>query len=230
MQELTIGEHWISHIGSLQVHMDTLVMMWTSMAIVVVFALLSTRGLARVPKKLQVFVEMIVEFVENITKGQMGHDGAKHIAIIGSLFLFILVSNLIGQLPLRLLHIPEGELASPTNDLNVTIALALTVSAYYFGVGIAKKKFRYFKHYLQPIWFMLPFNILEDVTKPVTLSLRLFANIIAGEIIVLSFIGLLPVFLPVPMMLFEIFVAFIQAFIFSILSATYIGMALHDEH
>jgi len=211
--------------------MDTLITAWLAMVIVIVFALIVTRNLNRLPNKLQTFAEMIMGFIENLSTSQMGHDGCKHLPVIGSLFLFILTANLVGQLPWKLYHLSNGgEFAAPTNDINTTLALALIVSVYYIGAGIAKKGIGYFKHYFEPFWFMFPFNLLEDITKPVTLSLRLFANILAGEIIVLSFIGMLPVFLPIPMMLFEIFVAFIQSFIFAILSATYIGMAISEEH
>ncbi len=228
--ELQIGEHWVTQLGPLQVHMDTLITTWLAMALVMVFSLIVTRNLNRKPGKLQAFAEMIMEFIENISVDQIGKDGCKHVPLIGSLFLFILSANLVGQLPWRLYHLPHGELAAPTNDLNLTVALALIVSIYYFGAGFAKKGLGYFKHYIKPIWVMAPLNILEDFTRPLSLSVRLFANILAGEVIILVLIGFLPLVLPIPMMLFELFVAFIQAFIFAVLSASYIAMAVSEEH
>ncbi|MDD3150484.1 MAG: F0F1 ATP synthase subunit A, partial [Candidatus Gastranaerophilales bacterium] len=124
----------------------------------------------------------------------------------------------------------HGELASPTNDINVTAALAIIVSIYYISSGFAKKGLGFVKHYFQPVWFMAPINLLEDFTRPLSLAVRLFANILAGEIIILVLIGLFPVFLPIPVMLFELFVAFIQAFIFAVLSASYIAAATSEEH
>lgn len=229
-QKLEFGEHWVVNLGGLPVNMDTLITAWTSMAIILILALIFTRKLDKIPGKLQAFAEMIMEFVENIAVGQMGKDGYKHVTLIASLFLFILTSNLIGQLPLKLYHLKSGELASPTNDINVTVALALIVTIYYIGAGISKKGLKYFLHYLQPMWFMAPLNILEDFTRPLSLSLRLFANILAGEIIVMVLIGLFPVFLPIPIMLFELFVAFIQAFIFAVLAASYINAVTSEEH
>lgn len=229
-QEIEIGAHWVKTVGGMQFNLDTIFTAWLAMILMIVFALIFKGRMKLKPGRIQTVAEFLMEFLEGIVVGQMGKEGYSHFALIGSLFLFILTSNLIGQLPWKLYHLQHGELASPTNDLNTTLALALIVSVYYFFVGIKKKGLSYFKHYLQPVWFMAPFNLLEDITKPVTLSLRLFANVFAGEVIVMVFIGLLPVFLPVPMMLFEIFVAFIQAFIFAILSATYIGMALKEEH
>lgn len=229
--EIHFGEHWIAHIGSLQVHMDTIITAWLGMAIVIVLAFLSTRNLSRVPSLFQSFAETILDFVESLTVGQVGPEGRGHVMLVGSLFLFVLASNLIGQLPWKLYHLKQGEFASPTNDINVTAALAVIVLLYYIGAGIHKKGLvNYLKHYLQPVWFMAPINLLEDVTRPFSLALRLFANILAGEIIVMVLIALLPIGLPIPVMLFELFVAFIQAFIFAILSASYIGAATSDSH
>lgn len=229
-KELTFGEHWIMNMGPLQVHMDTLITAWLAMALVIIFSLLISSNLKRKPGKLQVFGEMIMGFVESIPVSQMGKEGYKHVTLIGSLFLFILTSNLVGQLPWKLYHLPHGELASPTNDINLTAALALIVSVYYIGAGIAKKGWGYFKHYLTPMPLMAPMNILEDFTRPLSLSLRLFANILAGEIIVMILIGILPLVLPIPIMLFELFVSFIQAFIFAVLAASYVAGSVSQEH
>lgn len=229
--EINFGEHWIAHIGNLQIHMDTILTAWLGMAIVIILAFFATRNLSQVPNLFQSFAEMIVDFVESLTVGQIGPEGRGHVILVGSLFLFVLASNLIGQLPWKLYHLKHGEFASPTNDINVTAALAVIVLIYYIGAGIYKKGLvNYLKHYFQPVWFMAPINFLEDITRPFSLALRLFANILAGEIIVMVLIAILPIGLPIPIMLFELFVAFIQAFIFAILSASYIGAATSDSH
>ena len=196
---------------------------------IILFSLIVTKKLSRIPDGLQSFAEIVMEFIESIAVGQIGKEGYKHVPLIGSLFLFILIGNLLGQLPWNIYHLAHGELASPTNDLNVTVALALFVSIYYFGFGISKKGIKYFKHYLQPFWFLLPINILEDFTRPLTLALRLFGNIIAGEIIIMLALTFVPFLIPIPVMLFELFVAVIQAFIFSVLSASYIAVVT-EEH
>lgn len=229
-KELEFGEHWLVNLGPLPVHMDTLITAWLAMALVVIFSIFITSNLKRKPGKIQVFAEMVMNFVEGIPVSQMGKEGYRHVALIGSLFLFILTANLIGQLPWKLYHLPHGELASPTNDINLTAALALIVSVYYIGAGIAKKGIGYFKHYFSPIWLMAPLNLLEDFTRPLSLAIRLFANILAGEVIVMILIGILPLFLPIPIMLFELFVAFIQAFIFAVLAASYVAGAVSQEH
>jgi len=227
--EIHVGEHWIENIAGLPVNMDTAVTAWIAMAIVIILAFVSTRKLSIIPGKVQTFVEMIMEFVESIPKNEMGKEGLKHIPLIASLFFFILVANLEGQFPWRLLPLP-GEMASPTNDINTTAGLAILVSFYYIGAGLFEKGFGYFKHYMQPMWFMFPFNLLEDFTRPLSLSLRLFGNILAGELIILILISLVPVMAPVPMMLFELFIAFIQAYIFTVLATSYISAATSKEH
>ena len=142
--------------------------------------------------------------------------------------MFILTANLIGQLPWKLLHLPEGEFASPTNDINLTASLAILAVICYLISGIIKKgPINYLKEFLSPMGFV---EILDLITRPLSLSLRLFANILAGEIIMMVLLGIIAAFIPVVMMLFEVFVAFIQAFIFAILAASYIAGAVTEEH
>lgn len=210
--------------------MDTLLTAWFAMAVIIVMSLIITRKLDIIPDKLQAFSEKMMEFLEGLVKGEMGEKGLKHAPFISSLFLFILFANLEGHLPWRLYHLERGEFASPTNDINTTLGLALVVSLYYISAGVAEKGPGYFKHYFEPIWFMFPFNLLEVFTRPLSLSLRLFGNILAGELIILILILLIPIFLPIPMMLFEVFIAFIQAYIFSALAASYIAAATSEQH
>ena len=229
MQEIKVGEHWIINFGHFPVNMDTVVTAWIAMIAILLLAFVITRKLDIFPDSFQTSAEMFMGFIEGIVKGEMGKDGLKHAPLIASLFLFILFANLEGQLPWRLYHFP-GEMASPTNDINTTLGLALVVSVYYIFAGLLSKGFGYFKHYLQPMWFMFPFNLLEDFTRPLSLSLRLFGNILAGELIILILISLVPILAPVPMMLFELFIAFIQAYIFAVLATSYIAAATSKEH
>ena len=98
-------------------------------------------------------------------------------------------------------EIPNGELAAPTNDINTTVALALLTSIAYFYAGISKKGLGYFKRYISPAAFLLPINVLEDFTKPFSLSFRLFGNILADELVVGVLITLVPLVIPIPIML-----------------------------
>lgn len=224
-----IGVHWTEHIGPLSVHMDTLVTMWIVMGILVVLAFLSTRKLSIIPGKIQSVAEAIINYILDFTKS-MGPEGKQHVPLLGTLFLFIISANLIGQIPFKLYHLEQGEMASPTNDINMTAAMAIIVVIYYIISGIRKKGLKYFKHYTQPIWFMTPFNIIEDIVRPLSLSIRLFANIFAGEMLIMAFGSLIAYFLPLPIMFFEIFVAWIQALIFTLLSAAYISIATQESH
>jgi len=262
--EFHIGEHWTATIWGMSVHMDTLITLWITMAIILFFALIAVGNIKLIPSKLQAVFESIVAIFSSLTK-DMGKEGRRHTPILIALFLFIITGNLIGQLPWKILNfIPfikttHGEFASPTNDINVTAALAVIVLIYYIISGVRLKGIGYFKHYFQPVWFMTPFNMLEDIVRPLTLALRLFANILAGEILIMvlggliaslvspesisvfcqkAFHGILPsnwiynitIFLgsllPLPIMFFEIFVAFIQALVFTLLTSAYISGAV----
>ena len=126
--------------------------------------------------------------------------------------------------------LPSGELASPTNDINTTVALALLTSLSYFYAGLSTKGLGYFSRYLQPTPVLLPINILEDFTKPLSLSFRLFGNILADELVVAVLVSLVPLVVPVPMMFLGLFTSGIQALIFATLAGAYIGEALEDHH
>jgi len=146
------------------------------MAIILFFAAVAVGKINLVPSKLQAVFENIVTIFSSLTK-DMGEEGKKHTPLLMTLFLLIITGNLIGQIPWKILNfIPaiknlHGEFASPTNDINVTAGLAIIVLLYYIISGVRVKGISYFKHYFQPIWFMTPFNILEDFVRPLTLAL-----------------------------------------------------------
>lgn len=228
-------EHWLYTIHILghgvAFNMDTILTMWFSMLLLIVLAFITTRKLEMVPNKLQLAGEGIVKYFNDIAKSSMGNDEAqKHIAIILTLFMFILTANLVGQLPLKLIHLANGELASPNNDINMTAAMAIVVSIYYIFYGVKRNGFRFFfKGFSIDGIIITLVDTLELFVRPFSLALRLFANILAGELLVATFISLCAVVLPLPFMLFELFVALIQALVFTLLSTTYISMAVQEE-
>ena len=228
-------EHWFYTIHILghgvSFNMDTILTMWFSMLLLIVLAFITTRKLEMVPNKLQLAGEGIVKYFNDIAKSSMGNDEAqKHIAIILTLFMFILTANLVGQLPLKLIHLANGELASPNNDINMTAAMAIVVSIYYIFYGVKRNGFRFFfKGFSIDGIIITLVDTLELFVRPFSLALRLFANILAGELLVATFISLCAVVLPLPFMLFELFVALIQALVFTLLSTTYISMAVQEE-
>lgn len=223
--------HWIAQIGQYSFNMDTLVTMWVAMAAVIIFAFVSTRKLALIPSKLQAFCENLMGFFWGLTDSMIGHEGRKHIPLVASLFLFIVTANLMGQLPLSLIHLKHGELASATNDINMTAAMAVIVLIYYVSAGFAKKKLRFLIHdfsFVGIILFLV--EILEMITRPLTLALRLFGNILAGEILISALLGMCAYLLPLPIMFFELLVACVQALVFMMLTIVYISSAVSEEH
>jgi F-type H+-transporting ATPase subunit a len=136
----------------------------------------------------------------------------------------------MGQIPFRVLELKNGELASPTNDINLTAGLAIIVLVYYICAGLKKKKFKFLLKDLSPISiFICLIDILEMFTRPLTLALRLFGNILAGEILISAMLGLCAYFLPLPFMFFEVLVACVQALVFSMLTMVYVSTAIQEE-
>lgn len=219
------------------VNTDTILNSWAIMAVLLVGAFLLARGLTPVPTRKQTVVEGVVEFCQGIVRDQIGPQTAKYIGYIGSLFLFILASNWLGMLPWKAweeFHLPwwGGAHAyhAPTSDINTTAGLALLSFGAYFFFGIKKKGLSYFKHYLQPAPWLLPFVVLEDLTRPLSLALRLFANVTAGHVVIAVLLMLVPPLVPIPIMGLDLFIGAIQAYIFAVLSASYIGAAVHEAH
>ena len=211
-------------------NMDTLVTMWAAMLFLIVVSLLATRNLSIFPTKLQLVFEKILGYFKGISDDMIGKDGKKHFPLIMSLFLFIVTANLMGQLPLRMIELQHGEIASPTNDINLTAGLAIIVLVYYVTAGLIKKKAHFlFKGFSFEGIIELFVEILDMITRPLTLSLRLFGNILAGEILIGAMLGLMAWGLPLPFMFFEVLVACIQALVFTMLTTVYIATAVNEE-
>ena len=193
---------------------------------------MGTANIEIIPKGFQNFMEFIVEYTQTIARDQIGESYYRPwIPFVGTMFLFILGCNWAGALiPWKIIELPEGELAAPTNDINTTVALALITSFSYFYAGIKKKGLSYFKRYIQPAAFLLPINVLEDFTKPLSLSFRLFGNILADELVVGVLVALVPLFIPIPITLLGVFTSAIQALVFATLAGAYIGEAVEDHH
>lgn len=229
LSDVEVGKHFYWYLSEkLSLHGQVLIVSWFVLLLIVSFSILGTQKIEKIPQGWQNFMELVVEFIEDIAKNQLGPTAYKPwIPFIGTLFLFIFGSNWAGALiPWKLIQLPEGELAAPTNDINTTVALSLLVSLTYFYAGIKKKGLGYFKRYLQPTPVLLPINILEDFTKPLSLSFRLFGNILADELTVSVLTMLVPLIIPLPIMILGVFASSIQALIFSTLAAAYIAEAI----
>ncbi len=232
LSEVSVGQHFYWQIGNYQVHCQVLLTSWLVFTLIVVLALLGNSNLKRnAPEGLQNLTEYITEFIRDLAKTQIGEEEyINWVPFLGTIFLFIFVSNWSGALlPWRLLELPNGELAAPTNDINTTVALALLTSIAYFYAGLRKKGIGYFRRYIEPAAFLLPINILEDFTKPLSLSFRLFGNILADELVVGVLIALVPLVVPIPLMLLGLFTSAIQALVFATLAGAYIGESLEGH-
>ncbi|WP_172892778.1 F0F1 ATP synthase subunit A [Calothrix sp. NIES-3974] len=239
LASLEVGHHFYWEIGNLRLHGQVFLTSWFVIAVLVIASLAATSNIQRIPKGIQNLMEYALEFIRDLTKNQLGEKEYRPwVPFIGTLFLFIFVSNWSGALiPWKLIKLPEGELAAPTNDINTTVALALLTSLAYFYAGFSKKGLGYFKKYIEPTPVLLPIAILEDFTKPLSLSFRLFGNILADELVVGVLVLLVPLFVPLPVMALGLFTSAIQALVFATLAGAYIHEALeghgeegHEEH
>merc|ERR1711976_1133835 len=173
----------------------------------------------------QTFLTSVLLFVTEISKGGIPRCYfRRYTPFLGGAFTFIFLANWLGALiPWKIFELYQGELAAPTADINTTAALALSTSVTYFYAGFREKGGKAFLRYISPSVFFAPINILEDFSKPLSLSFRLFGNTIADEIVV-TVLGLLFWFLlPVPVLILGLFASAVQALVFSVLSSTYIG-------
>jgi F-type H+-transporting ATPase subunit a len=177
------------------------------------------------PGKLQLALEGILSGLIEMLDENIGHRGREFLGLVGTLGLFILVSNLLGLIPF---------FSSPTVSLNMPVGCALVTFLFYNYQGIrAQGAVNYFKHFLGPLLplavIMLPIEIISHLSRVLSLSIRLFGNIFGEELVVLVLGSLVPFLVPVPMMLFGVFGSMLQAFVFIMLTMIYLGGAVAAE-
>jgi len=215
------------HIGPVPVYGET-VTAWGIILLLAVLSILATRNMQRNPKGVQNFMEYVVESLLNFLTGVMGESRAREtLPLLGTFFLFILVSNYVGLLP------GSGELPglkAPTSNLNITASLAIIAFVAIQYYGFKKKGFRYLHHFVEPYVPFLPINIIEELGKLLSLSLRLFGNIFGEEMIIAVLLGLVPLLVPIPMMALGLLTGAIQAVVFTILVTTFITNATDSDH
>ncbi|RJP41669.1 MAG: ATP synthase F0 subunit A [Desulfobacteraceae bacterium] len=200
-------------------NLDVIVMTWIVIGVLLFFGFMATRHRNIVPGPIQVMGEIIVSQFYVLTRDALGDKLAKTYApLVCALFMFLLMSNWIGVLP----HLFE-----PTTDLNTPLSLGLMgfVLAHYAGIR-AKGFKKYMKAYFEPVFFMMPLNIIGELAKVISISFRLFGNIMGGSIIImvvsyLTYSVLLPPFLYA---FFGFFIGTIQAFVFTMLTIVYIAV------
>jgi F-type H+-transporting ATPase subunit a len=193
--------------------------------IVVLFAYLRSQLSVESPGKLQLTFEAIYGFFVNQTREYIQH-GEKHIPIFGTLFIFILFSNLIGIIP---------GLESPTQIVYVPCGCAMLAVLYYNIQGIYEHRHRYIKQFLGPIWWLAPFlffiELATHMSRPLSLTVRLYANMLAGEKLTVIFLSLTYFVGPTIFMGLHAFVSLVQAYVFAMLATVYVAAAVsHEAH
>lgn len=197
-----------------------------AVVIVMLFALLRLRLSMDRPGKLQHCCEMIYGFLHGQTDDTVGHAGRPYLAFFGTLFIFILFSNLLGLIP---------TLESPTMFPPVPLGCAVTTFLFYNWLGVRKQgPLNYLKHFAGPTLalapLMVPIEIISHLARMLSLTVRLYANMFAGEQVTVTFMMLVPIVIPLPFMGLHIFVGLIQAYIFTLLAMVYVSGAIAHEH
>jgi F-type H+-transporting ATPase subunit a len=194
-------------------------MTWIVFALLIILGLFASYKRKILPRPIQALGELIVSMLYGLTEDALGKEVAKTYApLICALFMFLLVSNWLGMIP----HLEE-----PTKDLNTTLGLGIMGFFIAHYAGIRSKGFKaYIKEYFQPIFFMMPLNLIGEVAKIVSISFRLFGNIMGGSIIILvvSYLTYSLVLPPFLYGFFALFVGTIQAFVFTMLTVVYISV------
>src|SRR5438552_413254 len=195
--------------------------------IVVLFAMLRPRLSMDRPGKLQHLFEVIYTFLYSESRDNIGREGPRFLPFVGTLFIFILFCNLIGIIP---------GFESPTQTPSVPAGCAILVFVYYNFMGFKQQGiFRYLAHFAGPVWwlapFMIPIEIISHMARPLSLTIRLFANMLAGEQVTVVFLGLTYLVVPAVFMGLHVFVSFLQAYIFVLLTMMYLSETVpHEQH
>ena len=200
--------------------------MWLVMAILIVVGILFARNVEMIPKKGQNIFELILVKLEDFMVEITGPEGRFFFPFIATIFLFILVSNLIGLIP---------GFFSPTADINTTLGLALCTFVMTHAIGIKFHGIKYIKHFLGPVWWLSPLMLVLELighfARVMSLSVRLFGNIFGKET-VLTFLFMMAGFflVPLPILFLGLLVSFLQALVFTLLSIMYFTGAMEEVH
>lgn len=193
--------------------------------LIIFFLIVRSRLSVERPGGLQHIVEITNDFIGEQASQIIGHGYEGYVPYITALGFFILIGNLIGIIP---------GLESPTASPAVPLGCAITTFLYYHYYGIREHGVSYIKQFLGPVlslsWLMLPIELVSHAARILSLTVRLFANMFAGEMVTMSFFSLIPILVPVAFIGLHVFVGFVQAFIFVMLTMAYIGMAVSHEH
>jgi F-type H+-transporting ATPase subunit a len=204
---------------------------WLLMLCLLILGLMMRSRFQMFPSKFQVVLEAVIGGIYDFFHDVLGHETRRFFPLIATLFIYIFLCNIMSLIPL---------FDSPTNMLNTTLAMAILVFVYYQSVGIRKHRFAYIKHFLGPIAWLAPLffvvELISHFSRMLSLSFRLFGNIRGKDILlgVLFFLVVLSngilFLIPLPIYVLGLFVSFIQALIFALLTSMYLAAAIEEEH
>ncbi len=202
------------HVGFVSIS-GTVLTTWGLMVVIAMGCLLATRNLELRPSSVQAVIETAVDAIADQVRAILGRDPEPFLPLLGTLFIFLVAANLSGVVP---------GVRAPTASMETAAALAVVVffSVHFYGVQ-ARGLARYLMGYLKPNPAMLPLNILAEFTRSFSLAMRLFGNIMSHELVLAIILALAGLLVPIPFMAFGILVGLVQAYIFSVLAAVYIG-------
>jgi F-type H+-transporting ATPase subunit a len=214
MRDIGAFPETVFSVGPLNVT-TTVITSWIVMALIIVLSYLLKRSLAVRPSIVQEIVEAMFEAIETTIRDVLPLDPWKVVPVLGTLWIFIGFSNLVGLLP---------GMKTPTADINTTFAFAVISFSLTHVFGIATQGLKgYLAHYREPTWLLFPFHLLAEITRTVALAVRLFGNMLSGEMIALILLGVVGFLVPIPFALLHIIIGLIQAYIFGVLTLVFIA-------
>jgi F-type H+-transporting ATPase subunit a len=217
---LFFENHWLK-----EHHLVVVTYTWFIMATLALFSFLATRRVSIIPGRFQNVMEVVVDGIDTFLTDTMGPEGRKFFPLIATLGIYILTSNLLGLIP---------GFESPTANLNTTVSLAVVVFAMTHIVGIRVHGIKYVKQFMGPVWWltplMMPIELISHLSRPLSLSVRLFGNIMGEDIVLAVVLLLVPLLVPLPVIVLMIFTSCIQTVVFMLLTMMYIAGAMEEAH
>jgi len=208
------------HVGPVPITAPVVVS-WAIIAALTLFSWVATRRLVILPGKTQTVLELFVTTIDDQIRETMQRDPAPFRALIGTIFLFILIANWSALIP---------GIEPPTAHLETDAALALVVFAATIVYGVAGRGVKgYLATFAEPSWVMIPLNLVEQITRTFSLIVRLFGNVMSGVFVVGIVLSLAGLFVPIPLMALELLTGAVQAYIFAVLATVFIGAAAGES-
>lgn len=220
MRRISIFPETVLSVGPVHIT-NTVINTWFVMAVIIIICYISKRNLSLRPSAFQEVLEAIFEAIEKTVKDTLPINPWLVIPVLGTLWILIGFSNLAGLIP---------GLTTPTADLNTTFAFAVISYSMTHVFGIATQGFKiYLSHYKEPTWILLPFHFIAEFTRTLALAVRLFGNMLSGEMIAVILLGIAGLLVPIPFSLLHIVIGVIQAYIFGVLTLVFIAGGIRTK-